>query len=173
MSLGGNVSQAVDDAVARSIQSGVLYSIAAMNNAANACNYSPARVLAALTVAASDKSDAQASFSYFGSCVDLYAPGVGVLSAFNTSDSATALYQGTSMATPHVSGAAALFLDQNPTSTPAMTAQALIANSTPNQIANASPGTPNRLLFSGGLSCTDAGPRQHLEVGHWPDQRPA
>ena len=148
MSLGGNGSRAVDEAVARSINSGVVYTIAAMNYAADACNYSPARLSAALTVAASDQSDQRASFTNFGRCVDLYAPGSSVLSSFNTSDVATALYWGTSMASPHVAGAAAQYLQANPAATPAQVSSALIGTTTRDRIRNPGANTPNRLLFT-------------------------
>jgi subtilisin family serine protease len=147
MSLGGSASRAVDDAVTRSISSGVVYTISAMNEAADACNYSPARLAAALTVAASDQSDRRASFTNFGRCVDLYAPGASILSSFNSSDVATALYWGTSMASPHVAGAAAQYLQAYPAATPAQVGSALIGATTRDRISNPGPNTPNRLLF--------------------------
>jgi subtilisin family serine protease len=121
-----------------------------MNNDADACNYSPARLPAALTVAASDNTDRRASFSDYGSCVDLFAPGVAITSAFNTSDYATAVYYGTSMAAPHVAGAAALFLEANPGATPAQVVTALLNATTRNRISNPAPNTPNRLLYTNG-----------------------
>ena len=148
MSLGGSGSRAVDEAVARSINSGVVYTIAAMNDASDACNYSPARLNAALTVAASDQSDRRASFTNYGRCVDLYAPGASVLSSFNTSDVATALYWGTSMASPHVAGAAAQYLQAYPGATPAQVSSALIGATTRDRISNPGANTPNRLLFT-------------------------
>jgi subtilisin family serine protease len=148
MSLGGASSRAVDEAVARSINSGVVYTIAAMNDAADACNYSPARLRAALTVAASDQSDRRASFTNYGRCVDLYAPGASVLSSFNTSDTATALYWGTSMASPHVAGAAAQYLQAYPGATPAQVSTALLGAATRDRISNPGADTPNRLLFT-------------------------
>jgi aqualysin 1 len=148
MSLGGQASRAVDDAVAGSIRSGVVYTIAAMNNSANACNYSPARLSAALTVAASDNADRQASFSNYGSCVDLYAPGVAIRSAFNTGDNATAVYYGTSMASPHVAGAAAQYLELYPRATPAQVVSAVLGATTRDRITNRGANTPNRLLYS-------------------------
>jgi aqualysin 1 len=150
MSLGGKAARAVDDAVAGSIKSGIVYTIAAMNNDADACNYSPARLPAALTVAASDNTDRRASFSDYGSCVDLFAPGVAITSAFNTSDYATAVYYGTSMAAPHVAGAAALFLQANPGATPAQVVTTLLNATTRNRISNPAPNTPNRLLYTNG-----------------------
>jgi subtilisin family serine protease len=148
MSLGGSGSRAVDDAVARSINAGVVYTIAAMNDAGDACNYSPARLPAALTVAASDQSDRRASFTNYGRCVDLYAPGASVLSSFNTSDVATALYWGTSMASPHVAGAAAQYLQAYPGATPAQVSSALIGATTRDRISNPGANTANRLLFT-------------------------
>ena len=147
MSLGGGASAALDTAVANSINAGVTYAIAAGNSAANACNSSPARVPAAITVAASDINDRQASFSNFGSCVDLYGPGVNITSAWSTSDTATNTISGTSMATPHVAGTAALYLQTNPSATPAQVATALTSNASANVLAAVTAGTPNRLLY--------------------------
>jgi subtilisin family serine protease len=146
MSLGGGVSSSLDTAVGNSIGSGVSYAIAAGNSNANACNYSPARVPAANTVGAT--TDARSSFSNFGSCLDIFAPGSSITSAWNTSDSATNTISGTSMATPHVTGAIALYLQLNPGASPATVTQALVNNSTPNKVTNAGTGSPNRLLYS-------------------------
>jgi len=147
MSLGGGISSALDTAITNSINDGVTYAVAAGNETQDACNVSPARVPSAITVGATTISDARASFSNFGTCVDLFAPGNNITSSWRTSDTATNTISGTSMATPHVAGVAALFLETNPSASPATVAAAIINNSTPNKVTNAA-GSPNRLLFS-------------------------
>jgi subtilisin family serine protease len=148
MSLGGGVSTALDQAVSNSIAAGVSYAIAAGNSNANACNSSPARVSSANTVGATTSSDARSSFSNYGSCLDLFAPGSSITSAWSTSDTATNTISGTSMASPHVAGALALYLQTNPTASPATATQALLGNTTANKVTNPGTGSPNRLLDS-------------------------
>ncbi len=148
LSVGGPASAAVDAALQAVINDGVTALVAAGNSATDACASSPARLPAAVTVAASDSADRQASFSNFGACVDLYAPGVGITSAAHTSTTATASMSGTSMATPHAAGVAAALLSQSPGLTPAQVASALASNATAGVITGAGAGTPNRLLFS-------------------------
>jgi subtilisin family serine protease len=149
MSLGGGADTALDDAVANSITSGVTYAIASGNSNVDACASSPARVASAITVNASDSSDHRASFSNFGTCTDIFAPGVNITSSWNTNDTATNTISGTSMATPHVAGAAALWLATHTGDSPAAVQTALINNSTSNKIVSAGTGSPNRLLFTG------------------------
>ncbi|MFG2332092.1 S8 family serine peptidase [Streptomyces sp. NPDC048604] len=154
MSLGGSANASLDDAVKRSIASGVTYAVAAGNGLpllglpANACNYSPARVPEALTVGATDRTDRRASFSNYGRCVDLFAPGVDITSAWKDGDSATNTISGTSMATPHTVGAAALYLSAHPTAAPAQVNAALVANATPDKVQNPLTGSPNKLLYT-------------------------
>ena len=148
MSLGGGVSTALDSAVANSIASGVTYAIAAGNSNANACNSSPARVATALTVGSTTTTDARSSFSNFGTCVDVFAPGSSITSTWNTSDTATNTISGTSMATPHVAGVAALYLSQFGSQSAATVAAAIVGNATTGVVGNPGTGSPNRLLFS-------------------------
>lgn len=148
MSLGGGISSALDTAVTNSINDGVTYAIAAGNESVDACTTSPARVASAITVGSTTTSDARSSFSNFGTCLDIFAPGSGITSSWNTSDTATNTISGTSMATPHVAGVAALFLETNPTASPATVTAAIINGSTPNKVTGAGSGSPNRLLFS-------------------------
>jgi subtilisin family serine protease len=149
MSLGGSPDTALDQAVQGAIAKGVTFGVAAGNESADASTSSPARVPEAITVAASDQNDGQASFSNFGSLVDLYAPGVGITSSWGSGNTATNTISGTSMATPHVVGAAALYLAGHPTATPAEVASALTSAATPGKITNPSAGTPNKLLYTG------------------------
>jgi subtilisin family serine protease len=150
MSLGAQGSDAAtENAVRNSIADGVVYGIAAGNSNADACNFTPARVAEAITVNASTISDARASFSNFGSCTDIFAPGQDITSSWNTNDTASNTISGTSMATPHVVGAAALYLADHPTATPADVQAAMKANATPNKIGNPGTGSPNLLLFTG------------------------
>ena len=147
MSLGGGISTALDTAVNNSINAGVTYAIAAGNNNTNASNSSPARVAAAITVGSSTQTDARSSFSNFGSVVDIFAPGSSILSAWRTSDTATATLSGTSMATPHVAGVAARFLQSNPGASPATVRNEIVAQATLNHLSGLPTGTSNRLLF--------------------------
>lgn len=148
MSLGGGISTALDNAVTNSINAGVFYAVAAGNENQNACNSSPARVAAAMTVGATTNTDARASFSNWGTCLDIFAPGNSITSAWYTSNTATNSISGTSMASPHVAGVGALYLANNPTATPAQVKAALIDNATPNKVTSPGTGSPNRLLYS-------------------------
>ncbi|SMC89654.1 S8 family peptidase [Kibdelosporangium aridum] len=147
MSLGGSANTSIDNAVRRSIQAGVTYSIASGNSNTNACTFSPARVTEAITVNASTNTDARASFSNFGNCTDIFAPGQSIVSAWATSNTATNNISGTSMAAPHVAGVAALYLSANTGATPAAVQSALIQRSTTNVITSPGSGSPNRLVF--------------------------
>jgi subtilisin family serine protease len=147
MSLGGGISSALDTAVNNSINSGVTYAIAAGNSNTNAANSSPARVTAAITVGSSTRTDARSSFSNFGSVVDIFAPGSSILSAYNTSNTATATLSGTSMAAPHVAGVAARIKQSNPGASPATVRNEIVNTATLNRLSGIPSGTANRLLF--------------------------
>lgn len=153
MSLGGGASTAIDDAVRRSISDGVAYAIAAGNGflglfAQNACNTSPARVTQAMTISATDSSDRKPSWANVGTCVDWFAPGISITSAWSTSDTATNTISGTSMATPHTAGVAVLYLQGNPAATPSQVQEGLRAAATPGVVVSPGSGSPNRLLFT-------------------------
>lgn len=148
MSLGGGASTATDNAVQNAINAGVTMVVAAGNSNANACNYSPARAANAVTVGSTTNTDARSSFSNFGTCVDIFAPGSNITSAWYTSDSATNTISGTSMASPHVAGVAALFLQNNPNAAPAAVRNALVDSATTNRLTGIGTGSPNLLLYS-------------------------
>lgn len=149
LSLGGYRSALVDAAVARTVAAGIPVVVAAGNYGANACGYSPAAAPAAITVAASDSSDRRADFSNYGGCVDLFAPGVAIRSAWATSDTATQVLSGTSMSAPHVTGIVARMLQTDPTLTPQQVNDRLAANATTGKIIDVA-GSPNRLAYLAG-----------------------
>jgi subtilisin family serine protease len=155
MSLGGGASSALDLAVNNAIKDGIVMCVAAGNNSADAGRYSPARVTAAITVGATGayptlgiNYDAMASYSNYGSVVDIFAPGTSIQSDWITSTGATALLSGTSMATPHVTGVAALYLAQNPLALPAQVQTYLKSSATKNKISGLKGTTTNSLLFT-------------------------
>jgi subtilisin family serine protease len=152
MSLGGPGSTALDAAVKRSIAAGITYAAAAGNDNANACTQSPARIPAAITVGASDSADARASFSNHGSCLDIFGPGARIVSSSASSDTGAVIMSGTSMAAPHVAGAAALVLGASPSSTPAQVRDFLVNQATAGALANPGTGSPNLLLYTGGIA---------------------
>jgi aqualysin 1 len=151
MSLGGGKSTSVNSAVAGAVSKGVTMVVAAGNSSADACNYSPSSELTALTIGASTSSDARASYSNYGSCVDIFAPGSSITSAWNTSSSATNVISGTSMASPHVTGVAALATQANPGASPAAVGSFVIATASANRIVSVGTGSPNLLLYSLGI----------------------
>jgi aqualysin 1 len=148
MSLGGGLSTALDTAVANSITDGVTYAIAAGNSNRDACKFSPARVPTAITVGATTNTDARASYSNYGACLDIFAPGSSITSAWYTSNTATNTISGTSMATPHVAGVAALYLQSNSGASPSAVRDALVNTATSNVVSNAGRNSPNKLLYT-------------------------
>ena len=157
VSLGGGASLALDTAVQNAINDGVVMAVAAGNSNANACNYSPARAANAITVGATDRTDVRASYSNFGSCLDIFAPGTSITSAWINSSTAINTISGTSMASPHVAGVAAALLSANPTLSPADISSMLRSSATPNVVSTAGTGSPNYLLYldpAGGVIVT-------------------
>jgi len=148
MSLGGGASATLDQAVQRSIASGVTYGVAAGNDyGANACNTSPARTPEAITVGSTTNTDAKSDFSNIGTCLDIFAPGSGITSTWLNNGTNT--ISGTSMATPHVVGAAALYASANPSATPAQVRDALVSAGTKDKVTSPGTGSPNVLLYTG------------------------
>ena len=156
MSLGGAASSALDTAVRNSLADGVTYVLAAGNENRDACAVSPARVAEAVTVGATTASDARASWSNYGTCLDLFAPGSTITSAWHTSDSTTNTISGTSMAAPHMAGVAALYLQGAPSSTPYQVRDAIVGQATTSLVTGPGAGSPNRLLYSRLLPSTPA-----------------
>jgi subtilisin family serine protease len=158
MSLGlDGTSESLDAAVSNSIAAGITYVIAGGNNGTNACNESPGRVPSAITVGATDKSDKRPSYSNYGSCIDLFAPGDAIVSASHTSDTGTVTLSGTSMASPHAAGAAALILQSSSSLNPAQVAQALVNTATKGKVIGPGTGSPNVLLSVKSLAAPPSG----------------
>ncbi|MEV0646294.1 S8 family serine peptidase [Phytomonospora sp. NPDC050363] len=151
MSLGGGYDQATNDAVTGAIADGVTFVVAAGNSNADACGASPASTPDAITVGATTAADARASFSNWGTCLDIFAPGQDITSAWHTTDTATNTISGTSMAAPHVAGAAALVLKAYPSYTPQQVRDKLVNDATPDVVTDPGTGSVNELLYVGGI----------------------
>ncbi|WP_240643941.1 S8 family peptidase [Antribacter gilvus] len=152
MSLGGSANSSINTAVTNAIADGVTFVVAAGNETTDACTKSPASTPNAITVGATQSNDAKASYSNYGTCLDIFAPGSSITSAWHTSTSATNTISGTSMASPHVAGAAALVLNAYPSYTPAQVRDKLVADATPNVVTSPGTGSPNRLLYVGSIT---------------------
>jgi subtilisin family serine protease len=148
MSIGGTASSSLDSAVAGAVAKGVTVVVAAGNSNVDACTASPAREPSAITVGATASSDSRAYYSNIGSCLDLFAPGTGITSASNADTTSSKIMSGTSMASPHVAGIAALTLQANPTASPAAVAASITSNATPNRLTSIGTGSPNLLAYS-------------------------
>ncbi|WP_296696959.1 S8 family serine peptidase [Thiocapsa sp. UBA6158] len=171
MSLGGSYSSALNLAIKQATTAGIMMVVAAGNDNADACGYSPASAPEAITVGATTNADGRSSFSNYGACLDLFAPGSAITSSTNVSDTSIGTWNGTSMAAPHVAGAAALYLDDDPTASPATVAAGITANATPGVVTNAIADSPNRLLFARNdgtiaLSVTKLGSGTGVVVSH-------
>jgi subtilisin family serine protease len=158
LSVIGPASSSLDQAVQKAFDAGMVGAASAGNASANACNYSPARLPAAITVGATTSGDAPSWFSNFGSCLDLYAPGSIISSAYYKDDASLVYMSGTSMASPFVSGAAALYLETHPSASPSEVTQAIVGQATPGVLTGLGTGSPNRLLFTGGTTAAPPPP---------------
>ncbi|GAA0205752.1 hypothetical protein GCM10009123_11500 [Kangiella japonica] len=156
LSLGGGASSSIDNAVQNLVNDGVTVVVAAGNSSANACNYSPARAANAITVGSTTSSDSRSSFSNYGNCLDIFAPGSNIKSAWHNGGTNT--ISGTSMAAPHVAGAAALYLQNNPSATPSQVTNHITSNASSGKVSNAGSGSPNLLLYTGTGGSTPSGP---------------
>jgi serine protease len=165
MALTTALSSTLNSAIQNSISAGITYVAAAGSNSSDACSYSPSSVSGAITVAALGGSDAQSTYTNAGSCVDLYAPGDQILSAFATDDNITGQMTGTSQASAFVAGAAALYLETHPQASPAEVAQAIVSGATVGVVNGVTLNTPNLLLRVGG---SDSGSPQPAPVGNQP-----
>lgn len=165
MSLGGGFSQALNDAVTNSTLRGVTYAVAAGNSNDNACNYSPSSTVQALTVGATDNTDTRAWFSNFGSCLDLFAPGVDITSDWIGSNTATNTISGTSMASPHVAGLVALYLEANPGATPTTVNATLKSEGAWGAVTDPGAGSPNRFARKWNATLTAAGQSKYEPDG--------
>ena len=165
LSLGGPLSSSLNQAVAGAVAKGVVMVVAAGNDNVDACTSSPAAEPSAITVAATTDADQRAAFSNYGKCVDLFAPGYNITSAYFSSATASALMSGTSMAAPHVAGVAALVLQQNPTATPSTVSDFLKTYGSANKLAGVGTGSPNILVYSLASGATTAPATKSVAVG--------